>query len=73
MENYVLVKITSDPMAYWVVVEGVVVGNVAQIGRFGDWTWSSNCQRVDTTETFGLFKSKEDAAVKVVTAANRKH
>jgi hypothetical protein len=60
-----LIKVEKDPMAYWVELGGEIIGNVAGIGRFGDWSWSLKTDKVDTTSTFGIFKNKEDASTKV--------
>lgn len=61
-------KIPNDPSAYWINdIAGTRIGQVAEIGRFGDWAWSLKTDKVDTTSTFGIFRSKEDAAFKVYT------
>lgn len=65
-ELFNLIKIEKDPMAYWVEYQGKIIGNVAGIGRFNDWSWSLRTDKVDTTSTFGVFKTKEDASKKVI-------
>jgi len=63
-----LVKDEKDPMAYWVYFDNKIIGNVAGIGRFGDWSWSLDTEKIDTTSTYGVLKNKEDAAKKVYMA-----
>jgi len=65
-ELFNLIKVEKDPMAYWVEYQGERIGNVAGIGRFNDWSWSLRTDKVDTTSTFGVFKTKEDASKKVI-------
>ena len=66
-----LIKIPSDPMAYWVYYEGKNIGHVACLGRFNSWSWSLRTDKVDTTSTFGVFDTKELAAEKVLQEYNK--
>lgn len=60
-----LSKMKNDPCGYWVVYQRRRIGQVTAIGRFNDWAWSLNKEKVDTTSTYGIYGCMEDAARKV--------